>query len=242
MRLTVTVAAAVTTVPLLITACSASSPTSPATATQQATASAQPSVTPSPAATPLTGAQLKAMLEPRSYFPPAFAPDPSGSVNTGDTYQPVSAPGKLPCSRLNSTGWIDLADVGAVSFAQSDFIAKSAVEEYAQEIDQFQGSDAKTVMAHLRRLRITCPSYTDTQTGSQVAVKLGKGVRIGNDSLSFTLSSPTWQGGTTLEAVRVGSVVVTVLYSANAGVGATQAKTLATLLARKVVTKLQGTS
>jgi hypothetical protein len=116
------------------------------------------------------------------------------------------------------------------------------VEEYAQEIDQFHGSDAKSVMAHLRKLRVTCPRYTDTQTGSLVGVKLGKGVRLGNDSLSFTLSSPTWRGGSTLEAVRIGTVVVTVLYSANAGVGATQARNLATLLARKVVKKLQGTS
>jgi hypothetical protein len=60
------------------------------------------------------------------------------------------------------------------------------------------------------------------------------GPTVGDESLSFRLSSPKWLGGTTLVAVRVGSAVITVLYSADSGTGATQAGFLATKLAGKV--------
>lgn len=233
------VVAAVIAVPFLITACSSgvgsplagSSSPAGATASAEATASANPSA----GTFTFTGARLKAMLEPRSFFPKAFAPDPGGSVNTGDGYQPATAPGKLPCSRLGSTAWVDLSDIGSVSFAQSDFIDKPAIEEYAQEIDVYPGATAQAVLRALRKLPARCSGYKDPQTGGTVTVTLGRGPAIGNASLSLLLSSPVWQGGTTLEAVRVGQAVVTVLYSADSGTGAKQASALARILTTRVI-------
>lgn len=229
--------AAVIAVPFVITACSSGvgSPSAGSSSPAGASASAGATASASPDAATFTGTRLKAMLEPRSFFPKAFAPDPGGSVNTGDGYQPATAPGKLPCSRLGSTAWVDLSDIGSVSFAQSDFIDKPATEEYAQEIDVYPGATAQAVLRALRKLPARCSGYEDPQTGGTVTVTLGKGPAIGNASLSLLLSSPVWQGGTTLEAVRVGQAVVTVLYSADSGTGAKQASALARILAGRVI-------
>jgi hypothetical protein len=238
MRLIVKSAAAAVAVPLLITACSsASSPGSAGSPSGQATAASATPTPTNPDAGLFTGTQLKAMLEPASFFPSGFALDPSSSVNTGDTYQAPVPPGKLPCSRLDGTAWIDIADVGSVSFAQDDFIDKTISEEYAQEIDAYRGTGAKAVMAALRKVTGRCSRFEDTQTSSTVTVRLGKGPAIGDDSLSFTLTDPRWQGGSTLEAVRIGTAVVTVFYSAANGTGAAQADVLTGLLAGRVLQK-----
>lgn len=241
MRTGVTVAAAASAVSLLATACSSASSTAALPSVSPTTAA--PSPTPAnPSASLLTGTQLKAMLEPASFFPAGFKRDTSGSVNTGDTFQPATPPGKLPCDRLNGTSWIDLADIGSVSWAENDFIDNATVEEYAQEIDEFPGTSAQAVMANLRKVAKTCQSFEDSQTGATVTVKLGKGLSIGDDSLILSLSSPNWQGGTTLEAVRIGTAVVSVLFSASSGTGATQANNLASLVSGKVAKKAQAAS
>jgi hypothetical protein len=227
-------AASAAALPLTLAACSASSSTGSAPSASAPTSAAASSASANPDAGMFTGTQLKSMLQPASFFPSGFTRDPSGSVNTGDTYQPATPPGKLPCSRLDSTDWVDLSGIGSVSFAQSDFINKSTSEEYAQEIDEYQGAGAKDVMAALRKLPARCRTFSDQQTSSTVTVKLRKGPSLGDDSLSFTLTSPRWLGGTTLDAVRIGTAVITVLYSSGNGTGATRANALTRLVAGKL--------
>jgi hypothetical protein len=224
MRLT-RLTAAVIAIPLLAVACSSPSTTSPTSA--------------NPDAGLLTGTQLNAMLAPSSWFPAGYAADPTGSRNTGSLYVAPSATPNLPCSRLNGTAWIDLATVGPVSFAQNDYIDQSTSEEYAQEIDVFRGSDAQQAMTALRHLASTCPSFADSQTSSTVTVHLQDGPTLGDDGLTFLLSSPAWAAGTALEAVRVGSAVITVLYSGSSGNGLPQATGLATLIAKNVESKIK---
>lgn len=236
MRLIVTAATAAAGLSLLVTACSTTSSGGSVPSARPTTATASPART-NPDAGLFTGTQLKAMLEPASYFPRGFASDSSGAVNTGNGLQPATPPGKLPCTRLGGTSWIDLSGIGSVSFAQSDFIDNAVVEEYAQEIDEFTGTGADVVMANLRKLAKTCPSFKDSQTGAKVTVKLGHGPSVGDDSLSFSLTSPNWQGGTTLVAIRVGTAVVSTLYSASSGTGAAQARALADKLAGHVMSK-----
>ena len=236
MRLIVTAATAAAGLSLLVTACSSASSAGSAPSVRSATAVAS-SVSSSPDTRLFTGTQLKAMLEPATYFPSGFKRDANGAVNTGSAFQPASPPGKLPCTRLDGTSWVDLSGIGSVSFAQNDFLDSAAVEEYAQEIDEFPGTGAQDVMANLRRVVKTCPSFKDPQTGAKVAVKLGHGPSVGDDSLSFTLTSPSWQGGTTLVAIRVGTAVVSVLYSASSGTGATPAKALADRIASQVISR-----
>lgn len=223
----------VTVIPLLAAACSLSPP-----------ATGKPHPGPSPAsANPdaglLTGTQLTGILAPASWFPGGYAVDPSGSRNTGSEYVLPTAPGSLPCSRLDGTAWIDLARVGPVSFAQADYLDASTSEEYAQEIDVFPGDGGQQAMTALRKLASTCPSFRDSQTSSTVTVQLRTGPSLGDDALTFLLSSPGWQGGTALEAVRVRSAVITVLYSGSSGTGVTQATSLASLLTANAGNKIK---
>ena len=218
MRTFLPVAAAA--LPLLAAACSAAP--SPA-----ASPASSPTASPSPS--PLNGTQLKHLLAPASWFPPGFKPDPSGSVDTGNSGLAAPPPAHLPCHRLDGTSWVDLSGVGALSFAQSDYINQGA-GEYAQEIDEYQGTRAQAVMTGLRALRSTCPSFADTQIGGTVTVKFRKGPQLGDDALTITLTNPHWAGDTTLEAVRTGTAVITVLYSSASGSGRAKATKLATAL------------
>jgi hypothetical protein len=227
-----TVAAAA--VPLLVAACSSASPTGSAEPTRSATSPAAAD----PNAGLLKGTQLKALLAPVSWFPSGFTSDPTGSVNTGDTYQgPSPTTGPPDCTKLDATAWVDLSGVGSVSFAQDDFIDQNISEQYAQEIDVYRGTSAQDTMAGLRKLASTCPAFHDSQTSSTVTVKLMNGPALGDDALTFTLNDPRWQGGTTLEAVRTGTAVVTVLYSAASGSATTQATRLATAVVANVKNK-----
>jgi hypothetical protein len=224
-------AAIAAAVPLLAAACSSASPTSPTSPT----ATYKPPATTNPDAGLLTGTQLKALLAPASWFPPGFAVDPGASTETGDTYQePSPAAGTPNCANLNASAWVDLSGVGAVSWAQNDYVDKVTSAQYDQEIDVYRGTSVQAVMAGLRKLAATCPSFKDSQTSSTVTVKLASGPALGEDALAFTLDSPSWAAGTALEAIRVGTAVVTVLYSATSGTGADQATTLATLITKNI--------
>ena len=103
---------------LLVAACSSTSPsaTSPPSATMTSSAPANPN-----AGLP-TRTQLKALLAPASWFPQGFKLDPQSSVNTGSNYQPTAPPGVRKCSRLHATGWVQLGNGGAVSFAQNVYL------------------------------------------------------------------------------------------------------------------------
>lgn len=222
MRTFLPVAAAA--LPLLAAACSAApSPAAPSAAAPAA----------SPTASPLNGVQLKHLLAPASWFPPGFKADPGGSVHTGASDFAAPPPAHLPCRRLGATGWIDMSGVTAVSFAQDDYIDASA-GQYAQEIDVYHATSAQDAMAGLRALRSTCRSYRDPQTGGTVTVTFRKGPQLGDDALAISLTNPRWAGGTTLEAVRVGTAVITVYYSSATGSGKAQATKLAAQLVGNV--------
>jgi hypothetical protein len=226
--------AAVAALPLLVAACSLA----PSAGTSKPTGAAAASATANPDAGLMTGTQLKARLVAAGQFPAGFTLDPTGSVDSGDTYQlPSPAAGAPDCTRLDATSWEAQAGVGSVSFAENDYIDNDTSEQYAQEIDVFRGASAQAAMAGLRKLASTCPSFHDAQTSSTVTVKLANGPALGDDALTFTLDSPQWAGGTTLEAVRVGTAVVTVLYSAASGTGAAQATDLATAITKNLKSK-----
>lgn len=221
---------------LLVTACSAaSSPSASVTMTPPATAASAAATTANPDAGLLTGIQLKAALAPAGWFPGGFRIGSTGAVNTGSDYQSPEPPGPLPCSRLEETSWIDLADVGFVSFAQNDYIDKASSEEYAQEIDVYQGTGARRVMTRLGSLARTCPSFRDDiASGSTVTVARIAPPRLGYQAVALTLADPTWPGGETLEAIRIGTAVITVWFSAERGPGTAQATALARTVLRNL--------
>ncbi len=231
MRSSIPVAAVALT--LLAAACSSTSPSATAKPSAGATSPARVN----PDAGLLTGTQLKPLLSPASWFPRGFTLDSSNSVDTGDYYQPVSPPGPLKCDRLNGTSWVDLGNGGAVSFAQNDYLDTS-IGQYAQEIDVYQGTTAQDVMAHLRKVAASCRSFHDSQTSSTVTVTMEKGPQLGDDALTIRLQDPRWGGDVTLEAVRVGTAVITVYFSAASGTSQAQATRLAAVVTANLKKKI----
>lgn len=235
MRFSFPVAAVVLT---LLAACSSTSPPSTApSATAKPSGGATSSAPVNPNAGLLTGTQLKPLLAPASWFPRGFTLDPSGSVDTGGYYQPTSPPGPLKCNRLNGTSWVDLGNGGAVSFAQNDYLDPS-IGQYAQEIDVYQDTTAQDVMAQLRKVVASCQSFHDSQTSSTVTVTMRKGPQLGDDAFTIRLQDPRWGGDVTLEAVRIGTAVVTVYFSAASGTSQAQATRLAAVVTANLKKKI----
>lgn len=181
----------------------------------------------------LNGAQLKAALAPASFFPAGYTLDPTGSVNTGPDQQAASPPpSRRPdCAKLEGTSWVVLAAPGSVAFAENDYLDK-AKQEYAQEIDSYPGTGAEQVMASLRKVAAACATYHEANTSARTTVKLRGGPPLGDDALTLVLANPSFEGGITLEAVRVGTAVITVQMSALSGTGQSQATSLATRITR----------
>ena len=232
MRFSIPVAAVVLT--LLAAACSSTSPSATAPPTTAGATSPAPV---NPDAGLLTGTQLKPLLAPASWFPHGFTLDPQGSVDTGDYYQPVSPPGPLKCDRLDGTSWVELGNGGAVSFAQNDYLDTSS-GQYAQEIDVYQGTTAQDVMAQLRKVVASCRSFRDSQTSSTVTVTMRNGPQLGDHALTIRLQDPRWRGDVTDQAVRVGTAVITVYFSAASGTSQAQATRLATVLTANLKKKI----
>jgi len=210
---------------LLVAACSSPSPS----ATSPPSAKMTPSAPANPNAGLPTGTQLKALLAPASWFPRGFKIDPQSSVHTGNNYQSTVPPGVRKCKRLHATGWVQLGNGGAVSFAQNVYFNQNA-GQYSQEIDVYQGSTAQDVMAKLRQVAARCRTIHDAQTSSTVTVTREAGPRLGDDALTIRLQNPRWLGDLTLEAVRVGHAVATVYFSAARGTGEARATKLAAVL------------
>lgn len=204
--------------PLSVAACSSSgsgsSSASGNAAGSHTTTAAQTSTDPD-AGLP-TGTQLKADLVSTG-IPAGYALDTSGSVDTGADYQVPTSPTGTGCTDLDGTSWVALAGYGSVSFAQNDYINKATSEEFAQEIDAFPGTTAQDVMTALSEIATKCPTFSDSETSSTVKVSVSTNSSPGDGAVVITLSDPQWVGGITLEAVRVGHSVVTVLSSANSG-------------------------
>ena len=166
---------------------------------------------------PLAGTALKSLLLPASAVPAHLAADPSGSRSTGaDLYAPSSAPvsAAKACQSLDASSWISAAGIGSASFAQNDYDDSSG-DMFAQEIDGFQGGDAKAVMAQLKAVFTKCASFKVKQDGATYTAKLSqkKLSGLGDDAVQAVITSSSWDGGETLVAVRVGQHVVTTMYN-----------------------------
>ncbi|MEU1402086.1 hypothetical protein ABZ471_06900 [Streptomyces sp. NPDC005728] len=216
--------AAVAALPLALSACSSGS-------SSDTDASAKPAKAANPNAGLLTGTQLKKVLAPASAFPSGFAREADGVSDSGGQFLAVSSrnTAKPDCTRLEATSWIQVSGFkGGVSFVQDDYVNQDKTEELAQEIDQFQGTTAKTVMQELRSVATQCATFTDTDAHAKVKVTGRSTAGLGDEAYTMTLTSGTWESGTTLIAARSGNSVVTVLSTAGSDNGAASAKKLTT--------------
>ncbi|MCX4649375.1 MULTISPECIES: hypothetical protein [unclassified Streptomyces] len=209
---------------LPLTACSSgTSDSSAGTAKPKQAASKDPN------AGLLTGAQLKKVLAPTSFFPAGFAVDASGARDTGGTYvEPSSAPAsaKPDCAKLDGTSWIAVTGVSGVSFAQNDFVNKNTSEDIAQEIDVFRGTTSSTVLKGVEEVASACATFTDDQTHTKVKVTGQAASGLGDAAYTVTLTDGAWQNGATLIAARVGTNVVSVMSTDGHDNGAATAKKL----------------
>ena len=226
--------------PGLAACTSGATPAGPPAASPAATPSATAPATPSagPDAGLLTGAQLKGLLEPASYFPPGYRRQRAGTRDTGTGYElPGAVDVRKPrCRLLGATSWTSITGINGVSFAQDDYIDRARATEIAQEIDVYPGTTARAVMRKLAAIPAICPSYTDPQTGSRAEVREQASTRLGEGGCVITVTDPAWRSGTTLVAVQVGTAVVTVLSTDGADNGHASAVTLA----RALVAVLRG--
>jgi hypothetical protein len=210
-------AAAALVVPLLLAACT-STGTSSTSASSSSTAAASASPSPSdPNAGLLTGAKLKPLLV--TDMPPGFTLDPSGSRDSGTFFQLPSSPSAAAtpdCTQLDGTAWVELGGGGAVSFAQNDYL-DSTKNEIAQEIDVYQGTAAQTVMTRLQQVFAACATYKTNDQGTTVTVHVATtaATDLGPDAIKAVVTSPSWQGDTTMVAARVNNAVVTAFYSSS---------------------------
>ncbi|MYW69156.1 hypothetical protein GTY65_34550 [Streptomyces sp. SID8379] len=214
--------------PLALTACSSDDTTDAAKSSAGKSSAAKSE---DPDAGLATGARLKKALAPASFFGAGYSVDKSAARDTGTTYQePTSDPAavtKPDCAKLGGTSWIALTGDEGVSFAQNDYMNADTTADIAQEIDEFRGTTATTVMKHLVRAVAACPTYKDADTKSEVKVSGKATAGLGDDAYTVTLTDSVWDNGTTLIAVRKGTSVVTVMSTDGHDNGAATAGKLA---------------
>ncbi|MDH6109278.1 hypothetical protein P3T36_000050 [Kitasatospora sp. MAP12-15] len=204
------------TVMLGLTACS-----SGAAHPSAAGSAAPPAAAGAPAKSPAAGTdglpngnKLNAMLLPAAAIPSQLKIDASGTRSTGDGFNPPLSPSAAPaghvCDALNASNWVDAAGIASASFAQNDYTDDSQ-DMFAQELDAFRGNEAQAVMAGLKQVLTTCHTYTRVQNGQNytVTVTLKSLPGVGDEAIQAVATSPDLDGGQTMVAARVGSVVVT---------------------------------
>ncbi|MFL6056841.1 MAG: hypothetical protein ACJ72W_28675 [Actinoallomurus sp.] len=186
----------------------------------------------------LKGSTLKSLLLPAGAMPKGFRLIPDITRDTGDDGSGASTP--IPaaeiCDALGQTSWIRVAGIASATFAQNGYGNAAQTDEIAQEIDTFRGDDAQRVMAKLRKVFAHCATFTDKSASPVAKIKLKTATvhGAGDQAMKAVETSPTWQGGTTLAAVRVGNAIVTMLVSSSHADKGAAAVTLAERVAKKV--------
>ncbi|MFG2882463.1 hypothetical protein ACGFYV_09100 [Streptomyces sp. NPDC048297] len=230
---------AVAALPLALTACStASSGASGSSGSSGSDAPAKTTKAQDANAGLMTGSQLKKALAPASFFPSGLTAVADGAADSGGQFLAPSgrSAAKPDCGKFENTSWIDVTGYkGGVSFAQSDYGNSDRTEEMVQEIDEFQGTTATAVMKEVRDAATACASFTDTEAHAKVRLAGSDTPGLGDEAYTITLTSGSWENGTTLVAARVGTSVVTVMSTAGSDNGATSGGKLAS----HVVTSLK---
>jgi hypothetical protein len=194
----------------LVAGCSAASSSSAQAPASSARATAAP-------AAALSGAQLAGVLLPASSMPKGLkagsATRDTGSQVPSDSVQPV--PASQVCVAFTQTSYIRVAGIDANVWAEGDYLSEAQDREVFEEIDTFTGDDAQKVMATLWQQFGKCSSFSYESNGTTAPSTLARS-RVpgeGGDSVKAVITSPVFDGGQTLAAIRVGSQVITTLDS-----------------------------
>ena len=191
----------------LIAGCAAASP-SAATASLSS-AHATPTV--------LSGPQLSRILLPATSLPKGYkagsATRNTGSQLAADTAHPM--PASQVCQAFTQSSYVRAAGITTDDWAESDYLNADQTQEVLQEIDIFTGTDAQKAMTTLWQEFGKCSSFSYPSNGATASSTLTRS-RLpgqGNDAMKAVIVSPLFEGGETLAAIRVGSQIITTLYS-----------------------------
>ncbi|WP_042423567.1 hypothetical protein [Streptacidiphilus anmyonensis] len=217
---------------LALTACSSSG----GSTTGASSAAAPASATPDPNAGLPNGTELAGRLLSGSVVPSLKA-DPNITRNSGTAFQDSGTsvvPASTACTQLDQTDWVTSTGVREASFAAADF-HDSAGNEFYEEIGAYQGTGATEQLTALKKVFAECKTHKVTGNGSPYTehVKVTALSGLGDEAVEAVLSSPNYDGGETLVAVRSGKQVVDVMYNDQKTTGA-KALTLARELLKKV--------
>jgi hypothetical protein len=186
-----------------------------------------------------SGSELSEALLTDSDLPDRYKANTNLQRDSAETFSPpaaVIAPTAASCKELESNLWIEAAGSDSATFAQTGF-TDSYGSEVDAEIESYRGGDARTVMINLRKLFKICSTFKTTVEGAgraTVKVTTKAGPNVGDSSIRATVTSPVWEGGTTLIAVRVGSEVVSVLSSSAKNNGGATATKMAKLMVARL--------
>lgn len=202
-------------------------------------ANTSPTASPSPTQTFLTGSQLRRLLLPASAMPKGFTLDTSGVRNSGGSILPASSnPVRRSqvCNKFMDLSWVAVAGIGSATFAQNDYGNSGRTSQVAQEIDTFHGTGSREVMSKLWKAFGHCATFTYKYSGMTGKVTLTRSrlSGTGEQGIKAVVTTPIFQGGTTLVAIRVGNAVITCLYSSPASNDGSPVVKLAKRIAKNV--------
>jgi hypothetical protein len=195
----------------------APSPNSIATTATTASSTADPvasstaATTSSSSTDTTTGTYLATLLTTPTILGKGFAIDPTANLDSGEknTASNIADVTQADCSKTLHSDW--MLDAGTGDAFAFRMFKNGDTQEVAEQFDRFDSLNAaQSYMKNIRQLATVCSGRTtDTDTQSKVMFK-GKAVGdLGNEAYAITGTSPDWNSGETLGAVRVGDVVVT---------------------------------
>lgn len=220
--------------PSSVATTASSSPDPVASSTAEATISSSTDTT--------SGTYLATLLAAPTTLGKGLVVDTKVNLDSGEDHpaSTIADVTQATCSKTLHSDW--MLDAGSGDAFAFRMYKNSGKQEVTERFDHFGSpDDAQSYMKNIRQLAPVCTGRTtDPLTQSKVTFK-GKAVSgLGDEAYAITGTTPDWQSGQTMEAVRVGDVVVTTF--ALDGVADDNGASLAVKVLTNAVTKLKAAS
>lgn len=167
-------------------------------------------VTKSPPPSPPTSTHLATLLVAPATLGKGFVVDADDDLDSSVDVPSQILDAKLAdCSKMLLADWMLNAGSGE-SFAFRMY-KNGDTQEVAEQLENFESPDtAQSFMKNIRQLATVCTGHAiDVETQSTVTFRGEAVSALGDEAYAITGTDASWESGETLEAVRVGDVVVT---------------------------------
>jgi len=177
-------------------------------------------------------------------MPNGYVADSSTTRYDGQAL-PQDVPSPLPasqeCGALAQTASIRAAGINTADFAQATYANQSRTAMITEEIDAFQGADARNAMTALWHAFGLCKTFDQEYAGVAAPTSLTRSALRGTwPGIKAVEISPTYEGGLTLVFIRVGYAIVTVLDSSTGSDDGSAAISMAERLADRLAAAEKG--